>query len=358
MKDARLEKLAEILVDYSARVQPGETVLISSTELGQSLVEPVFEKVLEKGAYPLLKLTFSNLQPLYYKKATEEQLDTLLEIEELTYKKADALINIRAPANLKQLTSTDPSRMTRRMQATKPIQEWVLSGNVRWVLCNFPTEALAQEAEMSLREYEDFLFAATNIDWKEQSAFLEKIKEVFDRGEEVRLVGENTDIKFNIVGRPGIKCDGEHNMPDGEVFYSPVEDSAEGYITYDFPAIYQGKEVHNVYLEFKEGKVDKATADKNQELLQQVIETDPGACRLGEFGIGTNYGIERFSKDTLFDEKIGGTIHLALGKSYPEAGGQNDSAVHWDMIKDLRRGGKIYLDGKPVQENGVFLIDR
>jgi len=354
MRDPRVEKLADILLHHSTRVQAGETVLISSTELGKPLVEEVFHKTLSLGAFPLLKLTFSNLQPLYYQAASGEQLDTLLEVEELTYKKADVLINIRAPGNMKQLTGIEPQRMTRRMQATRPIQEWVLSGNVRWVLCNYPTEALAQEAEMSLLDYEDFVFGATNIDWEKQAGFLEKIKEAFDRGSEVQLVGPNTDIRFNIQGRPGIKCGGEHNMPDGEVFYAPVEDSVEGYIKYDFPAIYQGKEVDGVFLEFKKGEVVKAEADKNRDMLKKVIETDAGARRVGEFGIGTNYSIKYFSKDTLFDEKIGGTVHLALGKSYPEAGGKNDSAVHWDMIKDLRRGGKIYLDGNMVQENGEF----
>ncbi len=356
MRDPRVNQLANILLNYSTRVEPGETVLIISTELGKPLVESLFQKVLSKGAFPLLKLTFSNLQPLYFKEANEEQLDTLLEIEELTYKKADVLINIRAPGNMKELSGIEPSRMTRRMKATKPIHDWVISGNVRWVLCNYPTQALAQEAEMSLDEYEDFLFNATNIDWQEQSKLLDNIKDIFDRGEEVHIIGDNTDLKFNLAGRTGIKCDGEHNMPDGEVFYAPVEESAEGYINYDLPAIYQGKEVDNIYLEFKKGEVVKSNAAKNLDLLENVLQTDAGSRRIGEFGIATNYGITRFSKDILFDEKIGGTVHLALGRAYPRGGGKNESAVHWDMVKDLRSGGNIYLDGKLVQEKGKFKI--
>ncbi len=356
MRDPRIEKLADVLINHSTRIKPKETVLIASTELGQPLVEVLYQKVLALGAFPLLKLTFSTLQPLYFKNAANEQLDTLLEIEELIYKKADVLINVRAPGNMKELSSVDPDRMTRRMKTMQPIQEWVISGNLRWTLCNYPTQALAQEAEMSLDEYEDFVFGATNIDWSAQAEFLKNIKDVFDQGEKVHLVGKNTDLKFNLAGRSGIVCDGSHNMPDGEVFYAPVDDSAEGYINYDFPAIYQGREVNNVRLEFKKGQVVKASADKNEALLQKVIETDEGAKRIGEFGIGTNYGITKFTKDILFDEKIGGTIHLALGRAYPEGGGINQSAVHWDMVKDLRSSGKIYLDGKLVQENGEFKI--
>jgi len=356
MRDPRIEQLADVLINHSTMIKPKETVLIASTELGKPLVEALYQKVLALGAFPLLKLTFSTLQPLYFKNADIEQLDTLLEIEELVYKKADVLINIRAPGNMKELSSVEPDRMTRRMKTMQPIQEWVIAGNLRWTLCNFPTQALAQEAEMSLDEYEEFVFGATNIDWSAQAEFLQKIKEVFDQGEEVHLVGENTDLKFNLAGRSGIVCDGSHNMPDGEVFYAPVDDSAEGYINYDFPAIYQGREVNNVRLEFKNGQVVKASADKNEALLQKVTETDEGAKRIGEFGIGTNYGITKFTKDILFDEKIGGTIHLALGRAYPEGGGINQSAVHWDMVKDLRSNGKIYLDGKLVQENGEFKI--
>ena len=356
MRDPRLEQLAEILLNHSTRVQPGDTVLIASTELGKPLVETLFRKVLSMDAFPLLKLTFSTLQPLYFKTASEKQLDTLLEIEELTFKKAQVFINLRAPGNMKELSGIESSRLTRRMKANKPIMEWIISEKIRWVLCNYPTQALAQEAEMSLDDYEDFVFGATNIDWEGQSAFMQRIKDAFDQGEDVHLLGENTDLKFNLSGRTGIKCDGEHNMPDGEVFYAPVDESANGYINYNFPAIYQGKEVSNVLLEFKNGIVVKASADKNQELLDSVLQTDPGARRIGEFGIGSNYGITKFSKDILFDEKIGGTIHLALGRAYPKGGGKNESVIHWDMVKDLRSGGKIYLDGKLIQEKGKFKL--
>lgn len=356
MRDPRIEQLAEILVGHSTRVKPEEVVLIASTELAQPLVERIYAQVLDRGAFPRLKLAFSTLQPLFFSLAGDWHLDTLLEIEELDYQKAAVLINIRAPGNMKELSGIDPSRMTRRAKTMQPIQEYIMGGRIRWVLCNYPTQALAQEAEMSLFEYEDFVYGAINIDWSEQSRFQDRIKEAFDAGSEVRLVGPETDLRFSIAGRKGIKCDGGHNMPDGEVFYAPVEDSAEGYITYDYPAIYYGQEVTDVRLEFARGEVVRASAGKNQRLLDQVIATDAGAGRIGEFGIGTNYGIERFTKDILFDEKIGGSVHLALGKAYPEAGGENRSAIHWDMIKDLRKGGQILLDGRVVQGDGEFKL--
>lgn len=356
MQDPRIEQLANILINHSVAVQPGETVLICSNELAQPLVEAVYKKVLVKGAFPVLKITFSTLAPLYYQHASGKQLDTLLEIEELTFKQAQVMVDIDAPGNVKDLSTIDPGRLTRRAKATQPIKEMIIADKLRWVLCHYPTQALAQEAEMSLFEYEDFLFGATNIDWLEQSRFQDSIKKRFDAGSEVRLTGPGTDLKFSLAGREGIKCDGHRNMPDGEVFFAPVEDSAEGYITYDFPAIYYGKEVDGIYLEFAQGKVVKATAKKNQALLEKVLDTDPGVRYIGEFGIGVNYGIARFTKDVLFDEKIGGTVHLALGSAYPESGGKNVSAIHWDMIKDLRTKGAIYLDGEVVQENGEFKL--
>lgn len=354
MKDLRLTRLAEILVDYSTQVQPGEVVLIASTELAQPLVEAVYTLILERGAFPRLKLTFSTLQSLFYHQAEDRHLDTLLQIEELEYKNAQVLINIRAPGNLRELTGIDPSRMMRRAKTMQPLQEYLMSGQIRWVLCNYPTAALAQEAEMSLFEYQDFAFEATNIDWGEQRRFQEQVKAVFDAGSEVRLAGPETDLCFSIAGRQGVICAGKHNMPDGEVFYAPREDSLEGYVTYDYPAIYSGQEVDGVRLEFSKGMVVRASATKNQRLLEQVLATDDGARRIGEFGLGTNYGIKRFTKNILFDEKIGGSIHLALGRAYEESGGTNRSAIHWDMIKDLRRGGRIILDGRVVQENGAF----
>ncbi|TAN62667.1 aminopeptidase, partial [bacterium] len=205
-------------------------------------------------------------------------------------------------------------------------------------------------------DLEDFLYGATNIDWNKVKKKEEKLKAVLDKASVVRIVGKDTDLTLSIKGRKAIACYGERNMPDGEVFLSPVEDSAEGHVYYEMPAIYQGREVLGIRLKFKRGKIIEARADKNEGFLNAMLDTDKGGRFLGELGIGTNYGIQKFSKDILFDEKIGGTVHLAAGRSYEEAGGKNVSAIHWDMIKDLRQSGAIYLDGKAIQKNGRFLI--
>ena len=228
--------------------------------------------------------------------------------------------------------------------------------NTRWVIFFYPTQALAQEAGMSLSEFENFVYRAAIVDWKKESKKLDKLAGIIDKGKHVRIVGKNTELSFSIKGRKHVKCVGDFNMPDGEVFTAPVEDSVNGHIEYSFPGIYAGQEVEGIYLVFEKGKVIKARAKRNYPLLKAMLEADAGARTLGEFGIGTNYKIKKFVKNTLFDEKIGGTIHLALGSTYKEAGGKNKSGIHWDMILDLRKGGELYIDGKLIQKNGKFLI--
>jgi len=355
MKDSRVEKLADILVNYSAKVKKGDTVLIRGDELGKPLILEVYRKVIEVGGNPLTSVSFDEMNKIFYDSASKEQLSHTSKIKLYEAKNCDAVIIVHAPANSKSLTTVNPSKMTMRSKANKPISE-IIVNKKRWVLTNYPTQALAQDAEMSIEEYEDFLFNATNLDWVKVDMEQEQIKKVIDKGRTVRIVGKNTDLTFSIKGRKGIKCSGSSNMPDGEIFYAPVEDSANGHIYYEFPAIHGGKEVTGIHLGFEKGKVVKATAEKNEEYLFAMLDTDKGARYLGEFGIGTNYGIKRFTRDILFDEKIGGTVHLALGRSYKESGGKNDSAIHWDMIKELREDGALYLDGKRIQENGKFLI--
>jgi aminopeptidase len=355
MKDSRVERLADILVNYSAKVKKGDTVLIRGDELGKPLILEVYRKAIEAGGHPLTSVSFDEVNKIFYDHASDEQLSHTSKIRLYEAKRCDAVIIVHAPANSKSLTTVNPSKMTLRSKANKPISE-IIVNKKRWILTNYPTQALAQDAEMSIEEYEDFLFGATNQDWAKIDQEHERLKKVIDRGKTVRIVGRDTELTFSIKGRKGIKCSGENNMPDGEIFYAPIEESADGEIYYEFPAIHGGKEVSGIHLEFRKGKVVKARAEKNEDYLLTMLDTDKGARCIGEFGIGTNYGIKRFTKDILFDEKIGGTVHLALGRSYKESGGKNDSAIHWDMIKDLRDGGAIYLDGKKVQENGKFLI--
>lgn len=355
-RDPRIEKLADILVNYSTRVQKGDHVLIRSAPLARPLVEEVYRLAVRNGAFPLVRLSFDSLAEIYYQEASDQQLDYLNPISKFEVENAQVIISIHAPENSRTLTASDPAKLRRASITNRPVQEHIMKGGVRWVLCNYPTPSLAQDADMSLGAYADFLFAATNIDWRAASDMMHRIKERFDRAEEVRIVGPQTDLRFSIAGRPGIVCDGRYNMPDGEVFYAPVEDSVEGTIYYELPAIYAGREVNGIRLTFKDGRVVDASATHGEELLQQLLNADEGARRLGEFGIGCNYGIKRHTKDILFDEKIGGTVHLALGAAYPESGGTNHSAIHWDMVKDLRHGGELYLDGELVQKDGRFLF--
>ena len=356
MADPRIKKLAWILVNHSLRVKKGETVLInSSSEIAKPLILEVFREVMEAGAHPSVNTAFEETQNIFYEKAAKEQLRNFPKTKFYEAKNTDCFVNIRAPLNKKSLSNTDPKKISERSKAIKRILDTIVNKK-RWILCNFPTNALAQEAEMSIAEYEDFLYGATNVDWNRVKQEEMKLKGILDRGSEVRIVGTDTDLKMSIKGRKAIPCWGERNMPDGEVFLSPVEDSAEGYIYYEMPAIYQGREVLGIRLRFKNGKVVSASADKNENFLISMLDTDKGARFLGELGVGVNYGIKKFSKDILFDEKIGGTVHLAVGRSYEEAGGKNKSAIHWDMIKDLRKNGALYIDGRIIQKNGRFLI--
>ena len=356
MTDPRVRKLASILVRHSLGVKKGETVLINaSSELAKPLVLEVYREVLKAGAHPTTGIAFEETANIFYSLATEAQLMNFPKIRLFEAKNVDCVVNIRATANKKSMSNIDPALLSARSKVLRPISEEIVDRK-RWILCNYPTNGLAQEADMSLDEYEDFLYNATNINWMGVKKKEMKLKNVLDKASEVRIVGKDTDLMLSIKGRKAIPCYGERNMPDGEVFLSPVEDSAEGRIYYEMPAIYQGREVLGIRLKFKKGKIIEARADKNEKFLLAMLNTDEGARYLGEIGIGVNYGIRKFSKDILFDEKIGGTVHLAAGRSYERAGGKNVSAIHWDMIKDLRKDGALYLDGKMIQKNGKFLI--
>ena len=354
MSDTRRKKLATILINHSLKIKRGDRVLITaSSELAKPLVLDVFEEVLRSGGHPTTSVNLEETQAIFFNLATKAQLEDFPHARHYEAKNLDCVVNIAAPRNKRSLSKADPKKLAARSKVLSPIRDLIV-GKKRWVICNYPTDALAQEADMNLAEYEDFLYNATNIDWSRARTMGMKLKRVIDRGKTVRIVGRDTDLTLSIKGRKGIPCTGEYNMPDGETFCSPIENSAEGRIFYEFPAIYQGREVTGIRLVFKKGKVVEAHADKNQAFLHTMLDTDRGARYLGELGIGFNYGIKKFTSDILFDEKIGGTVHLAVGKSYEEAGGKNKSAIHWDMIKDLRGGGALYIDDLVVQKNGKF----
>jgi len=354
MTDQRIEKTAKILVEYCNEVKKGDKVIIDSGVEAAPLIKEIYKLCIQKGAYPKVNIGISGLSEIYYKYASEEQLQHFPELGLKEAEYGDVFFSIGSPSNTRSLTSIDPKKMAVRSKITNKISEEILKK--RWVLFYYPTNAQAQEADMSLEEFEDFVYNATIQDWAKISEDENKLKEILDNGKEVRIIGKNTDLKFSIEGRQAVKGDGRNNMPCGEVFIAPVEGSTRGNVEFSFPAVRGGRMVEGVKLKFENGRVVEASATKNETFLKEMLNMDDGAKYLGEFGIGFNYNIKQFVKSILFDEKIGGTIHLALGRAYKEGGGTNESALHWDIIKDLRDGGKIIIDGKVIQDNGKFLI--
>ncbi|HEY7528072.1 MAG TPA: aminopeptidase [Candidatus Deferrimicrobiaceae bacterium] len=351
--EAQVRRLAGILVHHSVKAKKGEIVRISCSDLARPLALEVYREVLRAGAHPLLAAGFEEAQRIFFEEASDAQIAHLPPTKLYEAKTIDADIVIVSPGNTRALSHIPPKRLADKRKAVKPISEIVLR-RVRWVLTNFPTEALAQETDRSLPEYEKLYYRAVDQDWAAMEKMFRRAKRLLEKSDRIRIVGKDTDLSFSIKGRTAIPCAGDYNMPDGEIFTAPVESSTEGKIYYEFPAIYGGREVSGIRLSFRKGKVVDASAEKNESILKEMLAADPGARVLGEFGIGANAGVTSFTRDILLDEKMGGTIHLAIGRSYPESGGKNDSAVHWDMIKDLRSEGELYLDGRPVLRTGVL----
>lgn len=367
MIDPRVANLARILVGYSTRVGEGETCLIEGSTAAEPLVAAVYEEVLRAGANPVVSLSLEAQSAIYYREATDAQLEWISPLSEWAAEHSDCRIAIGADTNTRQLSGVAPERQTRRQAATRHLMQRTLEraaeGKHRWVYTLYPTNAYASDAEMSLREFEDFYFRACLADdgdplgaWKRASDECRRLAEWVEGREEVRITAPGTDLRLGIAGRRVIPCDGEHNMPDGEFFTGPIEDSVEGEVSFHLPAMLGGREVAGARLRFEAGKVIDAGAERGEEFLIELLDTDEGARRLGELGIGTNYGIDRGTRDVLLDEKIGGTVHLAVGASYPESGGTNESAVHTDMVCDLRQGGRLEVDGELLQQDGKFVI--
>lgn len=360
MADPRVEKFAKLLAHYSIYAKKGETIGVEGPDTTAPLMEAVYEELLRAGAFPVVRMTPARLTEIFLKQGQDLHFDQLPPFE-LAYAKAvDGTIRIMGSNNTHALSSTDPARMARFAKTRKPVRKILLAK--KWSLTLFPTEAYAQDADMSLREFETFVYEANllHLDdpvaaWQAEEARQKKLIAKLRQADQVRIVGPDTDLTLSVKGRTFIPSVATHNVPSGEIFTGPVETSAEGYIRYDFPVCEGGREIEGIRLVFRQGLVVEATAEKNQDYLRKMLDMDPGAKRLGELGIGTNYGIQRFIKNILFDEKIGGTIHLALGESYAETGGKNKSALHWDMIKDLRKDGALYVDGKLFQKNGKFV---
>lgn len=360
-------KYAQVLVEYSTNVKKGDIVIIMGEAQAQPLINSVYQEVLKAGGYPLVRASLDGINESYFRLATDEQLDFLDPFTEFEYEKIDKIISIEAPYNVKNMSQILPERLARRSKATKPLTSKLLNrsakGELSWVICDFPTNALAQEAKMSLYEYEEFLLNACYLHlddpvakWKEIGEKQDELVNYMNNVSNIRIVGEKTDIIFSTEGRKWVNCCGINNFPDGEIFTSPVEDSANGEIYFDFPAIYKGNEAQGIHLKLEKGKVVEATAEREEEFFLSMINQDEGARFVGEIAIGTNDMIQEITGNILFDEKIGGSIHMALGASYPETGGKNESGLHWDIIKNMKNGGKIFADDKLIYENGKFLI--
>ena len=367
MPDPRIEKLADVLVNYSVGVKKGQLVRITSTPGGFPLVNEVFRKVLAAGGHPFTKINAEDTAEIFLKHASPEQLSYLNPISKFEQERIDCSINIWAETNTRSLSSVDPESMRINRGAKKPLMEIFMnraaSGALKWSGTQFPTNASAQDADMSLSDYEDFVYSAGMVDqadpvaaWKRVSEKQQRLADFLNGKKDYRVVAANgTDVRLSVAGHKWINCDGHENFPDGEVFTGPVIESVNGQINFSFPAVYDSREVCDVKLTFKNGKVIDASASKGQDYLIKMLDTDAGSRFLGECAIGTNFSIQQYTRNTLFDEKIGGTVHFALGAGYPETGNNNQSGLHWDMVVDLRNGGRIEIDGIKILENGKFL---
>jgi len=368
MLDPRTEKLAGVLVNYSVVVRPGDKVMIQAGAAAEPMAKALLVAVLDAGGHPFTRITLDGTQELFFRYASDEQLKHVPEPYKLIYDTYDVLISVDAKANTKELTNVPPEKVRLASQAQKELfktfMERSASGALRWVGCLYPTNAFAQDAEMSLTEYEDFVFGACLPEpddpvgyWKRFSEQQQKIVDWLKGKESVRVEGPNVNLKLSIAGRTFVNCDGKKNMPDGEIFTGPVEESVEGHVRFSYPTVYMGRKLEGVELWFEKGKVVKATADKGEDFLVETLETDEGSRYVGEFAIGTNKGITRATGHTLFDEKIIGSFHMALGAGMPETGSRNESSIHWDMVSDLSDGGRISVDDELFHENGKFVID-
>lgn len=366
MADERIKKLAKLLVNYSLEIKKGEYILIEGYDITQPLIKEVYREALRNGAHVDIQVFLQDVNEIFYKEATNEQLEFITPYEKFMAENYDANLTIWGEYNEKKLSNIDPKKIQKRRGARKELYSRMFNrmgeGDLRWCGTLFPTNASAQEANMSLEDYEEFVYGAMLLDkedpiseWKRISKEQGKICEYLNSKKTLHIKSKDTDLKMSIEGRKWINCDGRQNFPDGEVFTTPIEDTVEGYIRFSYPGIYMGKEIEDIRLEFKNGKVVKASAVKGEDLLHALLDTDEGSRFLGEIAIGTNYGIQKFTKNMLFDEKMGGTVHAALGAAPKESRGKNESGIHWDILCDMKDGGEIYADGELFYKNGKFV---
>ena len=364
MNENYLKRYASLLADYCLSVGKNEKILIRSSYLAEDLINEFCSIVYSRGAHPETKIALKNSERLYYDNSSIEDLKYLSDTEINYYKNFDAFLTIRAPFDAKELQGVPAEKKKVKNESAKILHELFSerssNGSLKWCVCQYPTESQAAESGMSLCEYEEFIVKSAYLDrenpvesWDQLSAKQGLVADYLNKCSDIRIKNYLTDISFSCAGRIWINSDGRRNMPSGEIFTSPVESSVNGFITFSYPAIYMGEEVEGVKLTVKNGKIVSHSAKKGEDLLSEVLKIE-GADSFGEAAIGTNYGIDNFTKNILFDEKIGGTVHFALGDSYAESGGLNRSAIHWDMIADMRSNSEITADGKLIYKNGHF----
>jgi aminopeptidase len=367
MSDPRVVRMAEVLVQHSLGLRPGDLVVINGSTLAADLIREVYRAALRAGANPLVQMQFPGLAEILLREGNDDQLTQISPVEELLHAKPDAELRIIAEENTRALSGVSGERLQRYTAARQSLRQKRMQraadGDLRWSLTLFPTQAHAQDAQMSLTDYQDFVFDACYLNdpdpvslWQTLSARQGRMIDWLKTRHNVHVVGPDTDLRLSIAGRTWNNSDGKRNFPSGEVFTGPIEDSVEGHIHFTFPATIQGHEVAGIRLRFEAGRVVDASADRNEDFFMTLLDTDEGARRVGEFAFGTNDGIQQFTGNTLFDEKIGGTIHLALGAGYPDTGSTNVSAIHQDMVCDLRNEGEVRIDGDVFLTQGRYLV--
>lgn len=367
MADPRIKKLAHLLVNYCVEVQPKQRVLLTGSINAQPLVRETYREIIRAGGFPQMNWSDDTLDEILLKEGNDAQIKHVPEPLNYIMQEYEAFIRIGGASNTRALSGVNPDRQQLKQLANRELFKTMMmraaQGSLRWTTTLYPTPAQAQDADMSLEDYEDFVYSACHADkedpvaeWRKLSIMQQKLVDWLADKKMLNVKGPHADLTLSIEERSFVNSDGKRNMPSGEIFTGPVESSVNGWVKFNYPAIYRGREVEGIELTFESGKVVKATAKKNEGFLRNVLDSDAGARYLGEFAIGTNDAIQNFTKSILYDEKIGGTIHMAVGAGYPETGSKNASAVHWDMICDMRDGGKIWADGELFYDSGKFLV--
>lgn len=367
MVDSRITKFAKVLVNYSLKIKKGDFFSIDGTIVSEPLIKEVYKEAILLGANPTINVSLEGISEIMLKLGSDEQISYISPDKKALMDNMNAALTIWGSSNTKGLINVDPTKLSLQSKSrqelfVKMLQK-IADKELNWCGTQFPTHSAAMDANMSLWEYEEFLFEACHLnsddpvaEWKKVHDVQQRLVDILDTKKHLEFKAKDTQLTMDVAGRKWVNCDGQENFPDGEIFTSPIENSVNGQIRFTYPAIHMGNEVEDIVLTFKDGKVVNATAKKGEEFLKKMLATDEGASMVGEIAVGTNYNIKRFTKNILFDEKLGGTIHLAVGASLPEAGGLNQSGIHWDIICDMKDGGEIYADGELIYKDGKFII--